>query len=125
LERLVTVVDDVFIDSCGFRMFDLAEIARTMVMADHPRGGAYAIKGNKRERMAKYGNAVTPPASQLILSRVAESLGGGFTILDLFCGAGGSAIGAVAAGGELVLAHTQPSFVQVTETRPALVEIPE
>lgn len=99
----MTAVTDAFIDDCGFRMFDLDEIARTMVMADHPRGGAYAIKGNKRERMAKYGNAVTPPASQLILSRVAESLGGGFTILDLFCGAGGSAIGAVAAGGELVL----------------------
>ena len=61
------LVTDAFIDSCGFRMFDLAEIARTMVMADHPRGGEYAIRGNKRERMAKYGNAVTPPASQLIL----------------------------------------------------------
>jgi DNA (cytosine-5)-methyltransferase 1 len=101
---LMTVaVTDEFIDSCGFRMFDLAEIARTMVMAEHPRGGGYSVKGNKRERMAKYGNAVTPPASRLLLGRISDVLGGGFTILDLFCGAGGSAIGAVGAGGELVL----------------------
>jgi DNA (cytosine-5)-methyltransferase 1 len=99
----VTAVSDAFIDSCGFRMFELPEIARTMVMAEHPRGGGYAVSGNKRERMAKYGNAVTPPASRLILERLTDVLGGGFTILDLFCGAGGSAIGAVAAGGELVL----------------------
>ena len=99
----MTHVTDAFIDACGFRMFELEEIARTMVMDSHPRGGIYSVKGNKRERMAKYGNAVTPPASRLILERLSEVLGGGFTILDLFCGAGGSAIGAVAAGGELVL----------------------
>jgi DNA (cytosine-5)-methyltransferase 1 len=97
------VVTDEMIDACGFRMFALDEIARTMVMHEHPAGGDYAISGNKRERMAKYGNAVTPPATRLKLTRLAEVLGGGFTFSDLFCGAGGSSIGATLAGGELLL----------------------
>jgi site-specific DNA-cytosine methylase len=61
------------------------------------------VRGNKRERMAQYGNAVTPPVTQLLARRLFEVLGGGFTFIDLFCGAGGSSIGATQAGGELVL----------------------
>jgi hypothetical protein len=49
------------IDACRFRMFALHEIAGAMVMADHVDGSGYVVVGNKRERMAQYGNAVTPP----------------------------------------------------------------
>ena len=34
----------------------------------------YVVLGNKRERMAQYGNAVTPPAMTLILERCLEAL---------------------------------------------------
>jgi DNA (cytosine-5)-methyltransferase 1 len=84
-------------------MFELDEIARTMAMDLHPNGGGYEVLGNKRERMAQYGNAVTPPAMTWLLERVFASIGGGGTFKDLFCGAGGSSIGATNAGGELVL----------------------
>ena len=96
-------VTDELIDACGFRMFQLPEIARTMVMHEHPSGGDYRVGGNKREVMAQLGNAVTPPATRWKLERIGEVLGGGFTFSDLFCGAGGSSIGATNAGGELVL----------------------
>jgi DNA (cytosine-5)-methyltransferase 1 len=98
----VTVSDEL-IDACGFRMFELHEIAATMVMHEHPAGGDYVVRGNKRERMAQYGNAVTPPVMQLIVGRLLDVLGGGATFKDMFCGAGGSSIGATRAGGELVL----------------------
>jgi DNA (cytosine-5)-methyltransferase 1 len=62
------------IDDCRFRMFELDEIARTMVMAHHVDGGVYVVTGNKRERMAQYGNAVTPPAMRLLVERVLEVL---------------------------------------------------
>jgi DNA (cytosine-5)-methyltransferase 1 len=63
------------IDDCRFRMFDLPEIARVMQMHEHYDGGEYEVKGNKRERMAQYGNAVTPPAMQMLVGRLAEALG--------------------------------------------------
>jgi DNA (cytosine-5)-methyltransferase 1 len=67
-------LNDKDIDDCSFRMFQLPEIARTMTMDNHPNGGDYIVTGNKRERMAQYGNAVTPPAMQLLVSRLAETL---------------------------------------------------
>jgi DNA (cytosine-5)-methyltransferase 1 len=63
------------IDACRFRMFALHEIANAMVMADHVDGGEYVVLGNKRERMAQYGNAVTPPVMRLIVERCLEVLG--------------------------------------------------
>jgi DNA (cytosine-5)-methyltransferase 1 len=53
-------------------MFDLHEIADTMAMRRHVDGGEYVVLGNKRERMAQYGNAVTPPAMQLLVERLLE-----------------------------------------------------
>lgn len=67
-------VSDADIDGCGFRMFELHEIARTMAMDVHPHGGDYIVLGNKRERMAQYGNAVTPPAMRLLVARVAAAI---------------------------------------------------
>jgi DNA (cytosine-5)-methyltransferase 1 len=36
-------------------------------------GAAYVVLGNKRERMAQYGNAVTPPAMALLVGRLLEA----------------------------------------------------
>jgi DNA (cytosine-5)-methyltransferase 1 len=69
---LVYTEDD--IDACLFRMFALHEIAGAMVMADHTDGSHYIVTGNKREQMAQYGNAVTPPAARELIRRVMEIL---------------------------------------------------
>jgi DNA (cytosine-5)-methyltransferase 1 len=58
------------IDDCGFRMFALHEIGAAMAMIDHPAGGLYELVGNKRERMAQYGNAVTPPVMRALVERI-------------------------------------------------------
>lgn len=63
------------IDDCRFRMFDLHEIADAMVMRQHVDGTEYQVLGNKRERMAQYGNAVTPPAMELLVGRLLEVIG--------------------------------------------------
>lgn len=63
------------VEACRFRMFDLGEIARVMAMESHPtNGGPYEVTGNKRERMAQYGNAVTPPVMRLLVGRVAAAI---------------------------------------------------
>jgi DNA (cytosine-5)-methyltransferase 1 len=70
---LVLTEDD--IDACRFRMFALHEIAAAMAMTDHVDGSEYQVLGNKRERMAQYGNAVTPPAMELLVGRLLEVIG--------------------------------------------------
>lgn len=67
--RAVVWTDD-DIDECGFRMFALHEIAGAMALEHHHDGADYVVHGNKRERMAQYGNAVTPPAMTLLVGRV-------------------------------------------------------
>jgi DNA (cytosine-5)-methyltransferase 1 len=63
------------VDNCSFRMLDLPEIAMAMAMHHHVDGRtAYSVHGNRRERMAQYGNAVTPPAMELLVSRHIEVL---------------------------------------------------
>ena len=70
---VVVTEDD--IDNCCFRMFDLHEIAEAMAMAQHKDDRSpYEVLGNRRERMAQYGNAVTPPAMQLLVRRHLEAL---------------------------------------------------
>jgi len=83
-------------------MFALHEIAGAMTLAQHVDGAEYVVIGNKRERMAQYGNAVTPPVMAVIVSRLLEVLQAE-TFTDLFCGAGGSSLGAALAGGQLRL----------------------
>jgi DNA (cytosine-5)-methyltransferase 1 len=73
-DRAALVLTDEDIDDCRFRMFALHEIAEAMVMRDHVDGSEYVVLGNKRERMAQYGNAVTPPAMHLLVSRLLEIL---------------------------------------------------
>ena len=69
-DRAALVLTDEHIDDCCFRMFALHEIANAMAMAHHVDGGEYVVTGNKRERMAQYGNAVTPPVMRWIVSRL-------------------------------------------------------
>lgn len=102
-DKLAVVWSDDDIDACRFRMFALHEIAGAMVMHNHVDGGPYQVLGNKRERMAQYGNSVTPPAMTWLISRLAAAGVDISRIVDLFCGAGGSSIGAELAGGRLVL----------------------
>jgi DNA (cytosine-5)-methyltransferase 1 len=90
------------IDACRFRMFALEEIAGAMRLDYHPDGRLYVVTGNKRERMAQYGNAVTPPAMALIVGRLLEVVQAE-TFTDMFCGAGGSSLGAEFAGGRMKL----------------------
>lgn len=75
-DRAAVVWTDEDIDACHFRMFALHEIAGAMGMRDHPDGSEYVVHGNKRERMAQYGNAVTPPAMRMLVERVVEALDG-------------------------------------------------
>lgn len=65
-------VTDEDIDDCLFRMFDLHEIAGAMGMRLHFDGTEYVVLGNRRERAAQYGNAVTPMAEMLLFERVLE-----------------------------------------------------
>ncbi len=69
-DRAAVIYTDEDIDACGFRMFALHEIAGAMAMVDHPHQGEYVVTGNKRERMAQYGNAVTPPVMTEIVRRL-------------------------------------------------------
>lgn len=62
------------IADCRFRMFELHEIARVMQLHEHHKGGDYVVVGNKRERMRLYGNAVTPPVMQAIVSRLVDAI---------------------------------------------------
>ena len=66
------VLSEQDIDDCRFRMFSLHEIAAAMAMREHVDGSEYQVLGNKRERMAQYGNAVTPPAMELLVGRLLE-----------------------------------------------------
>jgi DNA (cytosine-5)-methyltransferase 1 len=102
-ESKAVVWGDEDIDDCRFRMFALHEIAGAMRLEHHPDGRDYIVTGNKRERMAQYGNAVTPPAMALIVSRLLEVIEAE-TFTDMFCGAGGSSLGAEYAGGRLRMA---------------------
>lgn len=69
------VVDlEQIIEDCTFRMLQPEEIARAMVMHEHVDGSPYVVLGNKRERVAQYGNAVTPPVMRLLVERCVASL---------------------------------------------------
>lgn len=54
-----------------FRMLKPAEIARAMAF-----GHGYTVIGTQRERIRQYGNAVTPPASEVLISALVEAITG-------------------------------------------------
>jgi DNA (cytosine-5)-methyltransferase 1 len=68
-EALIDLAERV--EDCGFRMLQPAEIQAAMAFRD-----GYVVLGNKREKVAQLGNAVTPPVMRLLMHRVLESLEG-------------------------------------------------
>jgi DNA (cytosine-5)-methyltransferase 1 len=73
-DRFAKVDLEEVIDDCSFRMLQPHEIARAMVMHEHVDGSPYVVLGNKRDQVAQYGNAVTPPVMRMLVERCAESL---------------------------------------------------
>jgi DNA (cytosine-5)-methyltransferase 1 len=66
---LVEPAETVSVDDCGFRMLEPHECGAAMAFpAD------YVVLGGKRDRVKQYGNAVTPPAMDILMQRVMEAL---------------------------------------------------
>lgn len=61
-----TVID---VDEVLFRMLKPAEIGLAMAF-----GADYVVIGTQRERIRQYGNAVTPPASEVLFSALVEAI---------------------------------------------------
>ncbi|WP_334026542.1 hypothetical protein [Nocardia terpenica] len=59
------------IDDVRFRMLEPHEIGAAMAFGHH-----YIVLGNKREKVRQYGNAVTPPAAEVIVSALVEAITG-------------------------------------------------
>jgi DNA (cytosine-5)-methyltransferase 1 len=59
------------VEECTFRMLAPREIAAGMAFAED-----YQVTGTKREQVAGYGNAVTPPAAEVIVSALVEAITG-------------------------------------------------
>lgn len=59
------------VEDCLFRMLEPHEILAGMAFARD-----YIVLGNRRERVAQAGNAVTPPAAEVIVSALVECITG-------------------------------------------------
>ncbi|MFJ5216972.1 DNA cytosine methyltransferase [Streptomyces sp. NPDC088354] len=59
------------LDAVLFRMLEPGEIGRGMAFPD-----TYAVLGNKREKVRQYGNAVTPPVAEVLVSALVEAITG-------------------------------------------------
>lgn len=57
------------LDDVLFRMLEPGEIGRGMAFTE-----SYTVAGSKRDRVRQYGNAVTPPVAELIISALAETV---------------------------------------------------
>lgn len=62
--RAATPVED-----CTFRMLEPHEVGAAMAFTE-----GYTVLGTKRERVRQYGNAVTPPAAQLLAAALIDVL---------------------------------------------------
>lgn len=61
---LVSALEKMTIDDLTFRMLQPPEIGKAMAFPS-----SYVVKGNGREQVKQYGNAVTPPAMQMLMER--------------------------------------------------------
>ena len=59
------------LDDIRFRMLEPAEIGRAMAFRED-----YTVLGSKRDQVRQYGNAVTPPVAELIVSALTECVTG-------------------------------------------------
>jgi DNA (cytosine-5)-methyltransferase 1 len=62
---------EIDVDDVLFRMLKPPEIGRAMAFAD-----GYTVLGTQRERVRQYGNAVTPPVAEVIVSALVEAITG-------------------------------------------------
>jgi DNA (cytosine-5)-methyltransferase 1 len=60
---------DVLVDDCTFRMLEPHEVGAAMAFRPD-----YTVLGNRGERVKQYGNAVTPPAAEVLYRRCVASL---------------------------------------------------
>lgn len=63
--------DLIDIDEVRFRMLEPSEIARGMAFETD-----YVVLGDKRDQVTQLGNAVTPPAAEVLVSALAEAITG-------------------------------------------------
>lgn len=62
---------DIDVQNVRFRMLEPHEIATAMAF-----NGGYIVLGNKRQKVRQYGNAVTPPAAEVIGKALVEAITG-------------------------------------------------
>ncbi|MEO3869401.1 DNA cytosine methyltransferase [Nonomuraea sp. B12E4] len=68
---VVNGLAEIDLDDVLFRMLEPHEIGAAMAFAED-----YVVLGNKREKVRQYGNAVTPPVAELIVSALVEAITG-------------------------------------------------
>ncbi|MBF6388172.1 DNA cytosine methyltransferase [Nocardia farcinica] len=68
---LVDVISEQHIEDVRFRMLEPHEIGRAMAF-----GEGYVVVGSKRDKVRQYGNAVTPPCAEVIVSALVEAITG-------------------------------------------------
>ena len=66
---LVGALENMTIDELTFRMLSPHEIGRAMAFPEQ-----YIVLGTNRDKVKQFGNAVTPPAMEMIIERCVESL---------------------------------------------------
>ncbi|WP_413757184.1 DNA cytosine methyltransferase [Streptomyces sp. MMBL 11-3] len=71
IDRFALVEQQARVEDCTLRMLQVPEIARAMSFDED-----HQILGNKREATRLLGNAVTPPASEVLMSAVVETVTG-------------------------------------------------
>ncbi|WP_405893752.1 DNA cytosine methyltransferase [Streptomyces sp. NBC_00104] len=70
-DRYALLTGEFDINDVLFRMLQPHEIGRAMAFAD-----TYKVLGTKRDRVRQYGNAVTPPAAEVLMCLLAECITG-------------------------------------------------
>jgi DNA (cytosine-5)-methyltransferase 1 len=68
---LATGTGAIPVDDVLFRMLKPGEIGRAMAFGD-----SYVVLGTQREKVRQYGNAVTPPVAEVLVSALAEAVTG-------------------------------------------------
>jgi DNA (cytosine-5)-methyltransferase 1 len=68
---LATGTAAIDVDDVLFRMLKPPEIGRAMAFGD-----GYVVLGTQREKVRQYGNAVTPPVAEVLISALAEAIAG-------------------------------------------------
>jgi DNA (cytosine-5)-methyltransferase 1 len=66
---LVVALENLTVEDLTFRMLQPHEIGAAMAFP-----GTYIVLGNQREKVKQYGNAVTPPAMEMLMERCVDTL---------------------------------------------------